>query len=217
MPDEPNDTPDPTQAFQSRLTKMNGDAMAFATQLFDENFHLREDKRVLGEELVAVKAKIPADDHVVLDPAEAQDYEAYKAIGKPKDIKDRLTSSETVETELADLKQKDVLREVADLHGYKLSILVDRDKAAGGLEISFKNDAKGNKVAHVKDGDKETPVTEFAETNWADYLPSLKVETASQPLAAVKGTPKSPRANGAHGDPNADKQARAAARQAYRD
>src|SRR5688572_26891430 len=114
-----NDTPqggaDPTQAFQSRLTKMNGDAMAFATQLFDENFRLREDKRTLNEELATLKAKVPADDHVVLKPAEAQDYEAYKLIGKPKEIQDRLDAHATLETQLAEMKQKDVLREVADL------------------------------------------------------------------------------------------------------
>lgn len=35
--------------------------------------------------------------------------------------------------------------------------------------------------------------------------------------SAVKGAKPSPRANGAHGDPEADKKAKAAARQAYRD
>lgn len=35
--------------------------------------------------------------------------------------------------------------------------------------------------------------------------------------SAVKGTPKSPRANGAHGDPKTDERARAEARRAYRD
>jgi hypothetical protein len=197
---------------------MNGDAMAFATQLFDENFRLREDKRALNEELTAIKAKVPADDHVVLTPAEAQEYETYKALGKLDEIQTRLDASETTETELTELKQKDVLREVADLHGYKLSILVDRDKAAGGLEVSFKTDSKGNKVAHVKDGDKETPITEFAETNWADYLPSLKVETASQPLVAIRGAKPSPRANGLHtAVTDADKRAAAEARRAYRE
>jgi hypothetical protein len=34
---------------------------------------------------------------------------------------------------------------------------------------------------------------------------------------AVKGTPKSPRANGTHGDPKTDERAKAVARQAYRD
>lgn len=217
MSDEPNDIPDPTQAFQSRLNKMNGDAMAFATQLFDENFRLREDKRALNEELTVLKAKVPADDHVVLTPAKAQEYEAYKAIGKPEEIQSRLDAGTTTESELAELKKKDILREVADLHGYKLSILVDRDKAVGGLEFSFKTDSKGDKVAHVKDGDKDTPITEFAETNWADYLPSLKVETASQPLVAVRGAGPSPRANGRHDNPERDRQARAEARRPYRE
>lgn len=194
MADEPVDKADPTQAFQSRLTKLNGDAMLFATQLYDENFRLREDKRLLSEQLTATKSKVPADDAVVLKPAEVQEYEAYKAIGKPTEIQARLDAHATLETQVAELKQKDVLREVADVHGYKLSVLLDRDKADGGLEISFKED-KGNKVAHVKDGDKETPITEYAEANWADYMPSLKVEQAPPPRASNGFDPK-PKASG---------------------
>jgi len=188
--DDPNDKPDPAQAFQSRLTKMNGDAMALASQLFDENFRLREDKRELNKSLKEAQAKIPADDHTILSPAKAQEYEAYKVIGKPQEIQDRLDAHATLETQLAEMKQKDVLREVADLHGYKLSVLLDRDKAAGGLKVEIKDDAKGVKTAFVKDGDKEAPITEFAQQHWADYLPSLKVETATQPRAGNGFDPK---------------------------
>lgn len=204
---------DPTQAFQNRLNKMNGDAMAFATQLFDENHSLRADKRTLNEQLEAAKAKIPAEGAKVLTPAEAADYDAYVALGKPKEIQDRIDAHSTLETENAALKKKDVLREVADLHGYKLSVLEDRDKAAGGLEFTFKEDKDRRKVAHVKDGDKETPVTEYAESNWADYLPSLKVEEATP---AKPGARRDPKAVGAPGNGEADKAAKAQMASGYR-
>jgi hypothetical protein len=190
MPDEPNDNPandkpnaDPTQAFQRRLDKYEGDAMKFATALYDENWQLREKNRQL-------EGKAPSEGSVVLSKTDAERWESYKALGKPDELKQRLDAHATLETQLAEMKQKDVLREVADLHGYKLSVLLDRDKAAGGLKVEIKDDAKGVKTAFVKDGDKEAPITEFAQQHWADYLPSLKVETATQPRAGNGFDPK---------------------------
>lgn len=180
MADDPADKGgnDPTQAFNSRLTKMNGDAMALATQLFDENFRLREQKRTLVTEADELKKKLPADGSVVLSADKAKDYEAYQSLGKADELKTRLDAHTTLETEVASLKKKEVLRSVAELHGFKVSVLEDRDTAAGGLEYVKKQDAQKREVYYVKEGDKETPVNEFAETNWADYMPSLKAEQA---------------------------------------
>ncbi|MBA2525665.1 MAG: hypothetical protein H0V18_07780 [Pyrinomonadaceae bacterium] len=197
MPEDPADKGgnDPATAFQNALAKKNGDALQLASQLFDENFSLRGEKRALKAEAEELKTKIPAADAVVLTPAQASDYDEYKALGKADELKKRLDNHATQEQEISELKQKDVLREVADLHDFKLSVLLDRDKAAGGLEISFK-ESKGDKVALVKDGDKDTPLTEYAETHWADYMPSLKAEQAPQPRASSGFDPK-PKGNGA--------------------
>jgi hypothetical protein len=56
MPDDPNAAPisDPTTAFQNLLKKKDGDALSLASQLFDENFQLREQKREM-------KGKLPKD------------------------------------------------------------------------------------------------------------------------------------------------------------
>jgi hypothetical protein len=58
-------------------------------------------------------------------------------------------------------------------------------------------------------------------TNPLDVLAWLpKGKTLAEKLngqSAVKGTPKSPRANGAHGDPKTEERAKAEARRAYRD
>jgi hypothetical protein len=193
MPDEPGQGADPTQAFQNRLNKLNGDAMAFATQLFDENYRLREDKRQLNEQLTATQGRLPADGTLVLAPDDAKAYEAYKALGTPKELKDRVDAYPTLEDENKDLKLRDSLREVADvgIGGSKLrfSVLEDRVKAAGGnIQFSVKEEGRDKrKVAYVKEGDKETPLEQYAQKNWADYLPSLKAEQAKRTGSANGG------------------------------
>lgn len=192
MVDEPSQGADPTQAFQSRLTKMNGDAMAFATQLFDENFQLREAKRQLGEQIAALQVKVPVDGAIVLSGDDAKAYEAYKALGTPKELKDRIDAYPTLEDENKGLKLRDSLREVADVGfgGTKLrfSVLEDRVKASGGtLQFVVKEGRDKRKAAYVKDGDKETPLEEYAEKNWADYMPSLKAEQAKRVGSANGG------------------------------
>jgi hypothetical protein len=188
--DNPQGGADPTQAFQSRLAKMNGDAMAFATQLFDENFQHRTKIREL-------EGKVPSENSVVLKKSEAEQWEAFKALGKkPEEIKQALTDAETVTTERDDLKKKDILRDVAGAHGYKLTVLQDRDKESGGLEYKLKDekDSKGEtrKVAYVVVEGKETPLEEYAQQNWADYLPSLKEAEAQTPLKMGNGRDPKP-------------------------
>jgi hypothetical protein len=193
MPDEPGQGADPTQAFQNRLNKLNGDAMAFATQLFDENYRLREDKRTLSAQLDETKGKLPADGSVVLTADEAKVYEAYKALGAPEELKTRIDAFPTLEDENKNLKRRDSIREAADVGfgGSKLrfSVLEDRVKAAGGnLEFIVKEEGRDKrKVAYVKDGDKETPLEQYAQKNWADYLPSLKAEQAKRQGSANGG------------------------------
>lgn len=189
---------DPAQAFQNALAKKSGDALQLASQLFDENFSLRGEKRTLKTEVAELRKSVPADGSIVLSPDKAKEYEAYKALGKPDDLKTRIDAHETLESEVKGLKKKEVIREVAEIHGFKPTVLEDRDKAAGGLEFVIKLDDKKRKVAYVKDGDKETPLTQYAEDNWADYLPSLKVEQGPT-LQPRTGHGADPRPSGQNG------------------
>lgn len=202
MADDPTDKggADPAQAFQGRLTKMNGDAMAFATQLFDENYRLREDRRVLGEELKEAKKATPPAGAVVLAPDKAKEYEEYQALGTAKDLKTRIEAHVTLETEVKDLKKKEVIREVAEIYGYKPSVLEALDKMQGGLEFEIRVDEKSKrKVADIKDGDKATPFPQYVEDNLADYLPSLKVEQGPPTQPVRTGHGADPRPAGQNG------------------
>lgn len=184
MADDDKDK-DPTAAFQNRLNKMNGDAMAFATQLFDENYQHRSEIRDL-------KKKVPGEGSVVLSKEEAASYEAFKALNlKPEEVKTKLESVSTLEGENATLKRKDTLRDVAGAAGFKLSVLEDRDRSIEGLEYILKDekDKQGNarKVAYVKHEGKEVPIEQFASEKWADYLPALQGGQATTPIKPGNG------------------------------
>lgn len=211
MPDEDKDK-DPTAAFQSRLAKMNGDAMGFATQLFDENFHLRKDKRDLEK-------KVPTEGAVVLSKEDASEYEALKALGKSGDLKTKLEAAGTLETENATLKKKDILRDIASAHGYKLSVLQDLDAKGGGLEYTLKEekDTKGQarKVAYIKQEGKDVPLEQFATEKWADYMPALKAEQANTQTRPGNGGDPRPSGNAGPSLDNEKKAARASGKYAF--
>lgn len=183
---------DPAASFQRALERVQGDATRLASQLFDENYRLREDKRTLGAELTDTKKKIPAEGAVILTADEAKALDEYKALGTPSELKTRIDFFPTLEDENKSLKLRDSLREVAEvgIGGSKLrfSVLEDRVKAAGGMQFVVKEEGRDKrKVAYVKDGDKEIPLEQFAEKNWADYLPSLKAEQARRTGSANGG------------------------------
>lgn len=187
---EPN-KPDPAQAFQSLLAKHSNDALAVASKLFDENFTHRQRIREL-------EGKVPADGTVILSKADAERFEAFKALGKkPDELKQALADAENATNENAVLKKKDILRDVAAAHGYKLSVLQDQDQKSGGLEYKLKDEGKAGetrKVAYVVVEGKESPLEEYAAEQWADYMPALKAEQAQTDVQVGNG--RSPKPSG---------------------
>lgn len=188
---------DPAAAFQNALKKKNDDALALASQLFDENFHYRAEIREL-------KGKAPKDGQVVLTNDDAKEWNAFKALNvKASDAKKAIETNATLEKQNKELSGMENLRELADLglDGSKLKLSVLKDQLASkfpNAEFAFKTekDKDGNdaKVAYIKkDADsKELSFTEFANAELADYLPSLKVSTEArqQPYTGNTGDPK---------------------------
>lgn len=189
MPNDPIPTPqpDPAASFQRLLEKKNNDAMALASQLFDENFQLRTKNRELSD-------KQPKEGTVTLTADEAKLWKAYQDIGvEPKEIKKSLDKLPDLEKTNKELAGMETLREMADLgldgSKLKLSVLKDQMQKFPDAVVRFatQKDKDGNeaKVAFIKptaDG-TESPFTEFAAQNLSDYLPALKVNAEqSQPL-----------------------------------
>jgi anthranilate/para-aminobenzoate synthase component I len=198
MPDEPNNTPDPAQAFQGLLAKHNNDATAVASKLFDENFQLRTKNRELSQ-------KIPGDGTVTLTADEAKQWNAFKDLGQePKDIKKALAQLPDLEKQNKELAGMETYRELADLglDGSKLKLSVLKDQLArfpdAVIRFDKQTDKDGNesKVAFIKttaDG-TESSFTDFAAQNLSDYLPALKVTAEQAP--PIPGNTQDPKPQG---------------------
>lgn len=74
------------------------------------------------------------------------------------------------------------VNEAARLAGFKPQVL---DKLSGGLELSVKDN---NAFVRTKDG--EVALSQYAESEWKDFMPSLKAEVQTQPQQQVAFIPQ---------------------------
>ena len=179
---------DVIKSFERLLERNGNNANAVAQLLFNENRDLRDAKRDL-------ERKLPGDGSLVLTGNDAQTWSAYTALGKPDELKVHLEERTQLQGRLQGMERETVLRSVAETVGYKASVLanLDRMARAEGKALSFDVrdttvDGKPAKVAYVKDGDKDYPLTDYASANWADFLPSLTVQGTVQTQAQPAGT-----------------------------
>jgi hypothetical protein len=186
--------PNPVEAFQRLLEKNNNDGIKLASQLFDENYQYRTQLRDLKE-------KQPKDGSLVLSQDEAKQWNLFKELGDPKEIKKSLDKMPELEKTNKELAGMENLRELADLglEGSKLKLSVLKDQLAKypDAQFTFKTekdkDGVEAKVAYIKSNaeSQETPFSQFATENLADYLPSLKVSPEAQPpIPGNTGDPK---------------------------
>jgi len=223
MSDE-NNSSDKDGAFQRLLDRHKNDGLAMAEKLFGENFAYRTQIRQLEQQVLQAEGKLPGEGSVVLTGNDAQSWAAYQALGKPDELKQGLEEKTQLQGKLQGMERETTLRTVAETVGYKAGVLanLDRMAKAEGKALAFDVrdttvDGKTVKAAFVKDGNKELPLTEYAATNWADFMPSLTVQGTQQQQASGIRYPAQHAGNGAGGksDPVADfiqqqEQARAA-------
>ena len=171
---------DVIKSFERLLERNGGNANAVAMLLFDENKSLREQKR-------QAEGRIPADGSIVLTGADAQSWQAYTALGKPDELKQGLEERSQLQGKLQGMERETTLRSVAETVGYKASVRanLDRMAKAEGKALGFEErettvDGKPVKVAYVKDGDREAALTDYAASNWADFLPALAAQGGAQ-------------------------------------
>jgi hypothetical protein len=155
---------------------------------------LLRERDTIRDELAATKGKLPRADAVVLDAAQAKLMAAWQAIGEPDDVVKRLDAGTKAVEERDKLKFDAHMGEVSTLAKMRPAVLADRVKASG-VEILIQEVADPKaptgakiRVPHVKgEGDKTTPLADYATEHWADSLPALSVEPAAP--AAPRGSP----------------------------
>jgi hypothetical protein len=194
MAEDNDNKPNPVEAFQNLLGKYNNDGVKLASQLFDENYQYRNQIRDL-------KATAPKDGSLVLSADEAKQWKAYQDLGvEPEKIKESLDKLPVLETENSKLTKRDKLREIETL-GYDLEVLEDRMSAFPNAEITVKKskDAKDAtkevKTPYVTLDGKESSLDDFAKSNFAKFLPVLKVSNEAQ--TPRSGSTPDPKPSGA--------------------
>ncbi len=178
---------DKDNAFQRLLDRYKNDGLAMAEKLFGENFAYRGQIRQLEQQVLEAQGKAPAEGSVVLTGNDAQSWAAYQALGNPEEVKQGLDEKANLQGKLAGMERETTLRNVAETVGYKAGVLANLDRMAKAegkvLDFTVRDttvDGKTVKAAYVKDGDKELPLTEYAATNWADFMPALTVQGTQQ-------------------------------------
>jgi hypothetical protein len=161
---------------QERISKAEGGAITVAAELHSENNRLRL-------ELDGLKKKIPAEGSLVLSKDDAATWEAIKALNlTAQQIADKVKLADNAAGELAGLKRKDVIREIAELEGFNAAVLTDILPTDAPLE-SREVEESGKKIKRsfikVKEGgaDKEYSLTDWVNANKRDFLPALKKQT----------------------------------------
>jgi hypothetical protein len=183
----------------SNLIRREGGADATAQLLFQEN---REHRQRIRE----LEQRVPGEGAVVLTGDQAAAWQAYQGLGAPTDVQQRLTAAEQAQNELAGLRRAEQIRGVAEAAGYRPTVL---ERLAEGLEFEVREEQRDGQTARVpyvvtksEQGEQRTPLAEYAQQHWADFLPAL---SAQQQQQAPQGGVTYPRQQGggrpAPGDP----------------
>lgn len=160
-----------------------GDATTLALQLDRAKRAKRDadnEAKNLRERLRAAETKLAGfegEGVTVLRGDEAAAYREYATLGKPAEIKTKLAQTDTLAAELGTLKRDATLRQVAEVAGYKPAVLT---RLGGDREYAIKDetvDGKAVKRAYIKTEQGEQPLTEYAASEWADFLPALSAGT----------------------------------------
>lgn len=165
----------------------NTDPSGVATLLFRENHDLREERRLLRDEVQDLKKNAPKDGGLVLSKEEAEAWEAYRELGKPEEVKTGLEERDTLKSDLAKRDRQDGIRAAASHVNYKPNVLVDLVEAKGlavetkDVEVEKDGKTEQAKVPFVrKIGDDGKPsgdavkLTDYITNELPDYLPALQ-------------------------------------------
>jgi len=155
-------------AFQRRIDKANGDAQAFAWELYRDNYELRRERDGL-------RGRVPVEGAVVLTSDDAGRWAAYRELGAPDALATALAEGATAKQQTAQLERRAAVRSAADAAGYKAPVL---ERLIGDLALSV---ADGKAIVTTAAGPVE--LTAYAAQAWPDFLPALT--TTPAPAAGV--------------------------------
>lgn len=152
---------------QAEQAVEDGRAIQKITQLLEDNYQLREDRRELREQL-------PSDDEIVLSPEEADQLKELGALGddgtlQVDEVQERLEEAEQAEEELQSYRRQEKRREVYEAKD--LNEEAAEDILPDDVEYEVEeSDGEEEKEAYVVTEDGRTPVGEYIEENYSEPI-----------------------------------------------
>ena len=162
-----------------------------ALKLAEKAAGLEYDLRTVRQERDALKAAMPLEGSVVLSKADAERWASYSALGKPDDLKTAVAERDAFKTDLSGRDRRDSNRSAADAAGYRpgvLEKLLPADAITSVRDVQV--DGKAVKTAFIKIGDNERPLSEWASTEHADFMPSLAMQPQTAVIPAASWVPQ---------------------------
>jgi hypothetical protein len=168
-----------------------GKADDVVKRILRDNKKYRERIHALEEQVKG----LPPEGSIVLQGKDVERWNALKEMGDPAELKRTLKEADANKTAVEGYRRAELHAKAAQAVGFKAAAL-DRLIKADGLTVEIQEqrdkDGKAVLVPHVKgEGDKSTPLTDYAEAHWGDLLPSLQVDpdSGSEPAPRAGGTP----------------------------
>lgn len=161
---------------------------------------LSEDNFKYRSRLREAEGRVP-EGAVVLKGEDARRWEKFKALGDPASVEKELAEGRDAKGWQARRLKEDNLASVAELHGWKPSVL---KRLGAELEVEVgehpteKADGKPVRVGFVvtrgDDGKEQgrKPLDEYAREQWGDFMPALKGEP-ERLTAAQRPDPRDPK------------------------
>jgi hypothetical protein len=189
--DDADDSPAKIADQVARLLEKHGNKPDEAMrQLLDDNFSLRQKRRADREkheaEIAELKKKLPAEGSVILTGDDAKLWgQLAAAEGGVASFKDTAERAATAEKRLAEIETNIRIKDLAGKGKLNPTVLADcmsRSKLTpDDIEVKDTGTARvpAWKLAVKATGEDGkavvVPLERYAEQNWADYLPALKV------------------------------------------
>ena len=157
------------KGFENLLDRYDKDTAALSKQLYEENYDLRTKNKGLGDQVVALEAKLPTEDQEIVGKDDLTLLTEYKEVGSPEEIQTSLNELKELNERIESLSRKEKIASVSEAYSFNSKVLAT---LANGTEIDVADDG----VATISG----TPIDQYAEENWADFLPSLQASEGTR-------------------------------------
>lgn len=165
----PTPAPDLNKLFKDALKSHDSDAAKLAREIFEDRARLQAD-------LEATKAKLPTEAQRVISADDHALYQMYRAMGTPADIDERIKELADHKTKLAALEHERACVKACESLGWDpkvFSALKGVDQLAITWKQVLNRAGKHDDVPHVKDGETDVPLKDWAEKQWPHLMDAL--------------------------------------------